>query len=73
MILFNKISGKILQSDNFFFQREALAFATEPIFASLANVLGAHDNIAGASKFLADFQLYEVELKHGMLQVCKFY
>ncbi|CAG5134144.1 unnamed protein product [Candidula unifasciata] len=49
--------------------REALAFATEPVFASLANVLGACDNIGGPSKFLSDFQLYEVEIKHGLLQV----
>lgn len=49
--------------------REALAFATEPVFASLANVLGSHENLSGGAKFLADFQLYEVEIKHGLLQV----
>ena len=28
-----------------FFSRDCLAFATEPIFASLANLLGKHDNM----------------------------
>lgn len=29
----------------FSFSRDCLAFATEPIFASLANLLGKHDNM----------------------------
>ncbi|KAH9518743.1 SCY1-like protein 2 [Bulinus truncatus] len=49
--------------------REALAFATEPVFASLANVLGLCDNLTGSSKVLSEFQLYEVEIKHGLLQI----
>ncbi|XP_035825560.1 SCY1-like protein 2 [Aplysia californica] len=49
--------------------REALAFATEPVFASLANVLGSLDNIGSPPQFLTDFELYEVEIKHGLLQV----
>uniref|UniRef100_A0A2C9JXV3 Protein kinase domain-containing protein n=1 Tax=Biomphalaria glabrata TaxID=6526 RepID=A0A2C9JXV3_BIOGL len=48
--------------------REALAFATEPVFSSLANVLGSCDNLSGGSKILTEFQLYEVEIKHGLLQ-----
>lgn len=31
--------------DMFCFFRDCLAFATEPIFASLANLLGKHDNM----------------------------
>ncbi|KAK3576147.1 hypothetical protein CHS0354_016306 [Potamilus streckersoni] len=51
--------------------RESLAFATEPVFASLANVLGNHENIPAqtALKELQEFQLYEVEIKYGLLQV----
>ncbi|XP_059155505.1 SCY1-like protein 2 isoform X2 [Physella acuta] len=49
--------------------REALAFATEPVFSCLANVLGDHSNLTGGSKYLTDFQLYEVEIKHGLLQI----
>ncbi|GAB6032653.1 hypothetical protein CHUAL_011531 [Chamberlinius hualienensis] len=52
--------------------RESLAFATEPIFASLANVLGCHENMP--SPLPADmegYQLYEVEIKHGVLQLCE--
>ena len=50
--------------------REALAFATEPVFSSLANVLGNRDNMGGNStKFLENFTLFEVEIKHGLLQV----
>ncbi|XP_055899440.1 SCY1-like protein 2 isoform X1 [Biomphalaria glabrata] len=49
--------------------REALAFATEPVFSSLANVLGSCDNLSGGSKILSEFQLYEVEIKHGLLQI----
>ncbi|XP_069132809.1 SCY1-like protein 2 isoform X2 [Argopecten irradians] len=50
--------------------REALAFATEPVFASLGNVLGFHDNLPSPlPRQLADFSLYEVEIKHGLLQL----
>ena len=49
--------------------REALAYATEPVFASLANVLGNTDNLASPPKFLTEFSLFEVEIKHGLLQV----
>ncbi|XP_076472048.1 SCY1-like protein 2 [Babylonia areolata] len=49
--------------------REALAFATEPVFASLANVLGTMTSLTPVPKELQDFQLYDVEIKHGLLQV----
>ena len=51
--------------------RESLAFATEPVFASLANVLGNHDNMPSPPpKDIAEHKLYDVEIKYGLLQVC---
>ncbi|XP_020799857.1 SCY1-like protein 2 [Drosophila serrata] len=41
--------------------RDSLAFATEPVFASLANVVG--DNVRSEKK------LYDVEIRHGLLQL----
>lgn len=50
--------------------RESLAFATEPVFASLANVIGQHDNLPNpAPSYLKDFVLFDVEIKYGLLQV----
>ncbi|ESP05108.1 hypothetical protein LOTGIDRAFT_151904 [Lottia gigantea] len=49
--------------------REYLAFATEPVFASLANVLGNHENITPVPKELQEYKLFEVEIRHGLLQV----
>lgn len=50
--------------------REALAFATEPIFSSLANVLGNRENMgSNPPNFLNNFSLFEVEIKHGLLQI----
>lgn len=52
--------------------RETLAFATEPVFSSLANVLNKHDNMP--NPLPADFKeykLFEVEIKHGLLQVAE--
>lgn len=50
--------------------RESLAFATEPVFASLANVLGCHDNLPNPlPKDLHEYKLYDVEIKYGLLQV----
>ncbi|ALC45527.1 CG1951 [Drosophila busckii] len=41
--------------------RDSLAFATEPVFASLSNVVG--DNVR------SDKKLYDVEIRHGLLQL----
>jgi len=50
--------------------RESLAFATEPVFASLANVIGHHENMPSpVPSELKDYQLFEVEIKYGILQV----
>ncbi|KAL0276542.1 UNVERIFIED_CONTAM: hypothetical protein PYX00_004098 [Menopon gallinae] len=49
--------------------RESLAFATEPVFASLANVLGNRENMPTTNN--RDFKLYDVEIKYGLLQVAE--
>ncbi|XP_046552387.1 SCY1-like protein 2 isoform X2 [Haliotis rubra] len=49
--------------------RETLAFATEPVFCSLANVLGNHDNMTTVPKELQEYELYDVEVRHGLLQM----
>ncbi|XP_062122093.1 LOW QUALITY PROTEIN: SCY1-like protein 2 [Drosophila sulfurigaster albostrigata] len=41
--------------------RDSLAFATEPVFASLANVVG--------DAVRSDKKLYDVEIRHGLLQL----
>lgn len=50
--------------------RDTLAFATEPVFASLANVLGQTNNLPSPPPYLLkDFKLYDVEIKYGLMQV----
>ncbi|XP_069689462.1 SCY1-like protein 2 isoform X1 [Periplaneta americana] len=50
--------------------RESLAFATEPVFASLANILGSTENMPSPPPSqLKNYKLYEVEIKYGLLQV----
>lgn len=50
--------------------RESLAFATEPVFASLANALGQTDNMPHpVPAELADYKFFEVEIKYGLLQI----
>ncbi|KAI8512793.1 SCY1-like protein 2, partial [Branchiostoma belcheri] len=50
--------------------RDSLAFATEPVFASLANVLGNYENMpTPVPAAIKDHELYEVEIKYGLLQV----
>ncbi|CAN7998877.1 unnamed protein product [Ixodes hexagonus] len=50
--------------------RESLAFATEPAFCSLANILGQSENMpVPPPPELKDYQLYDVEIKYGFLQV----
>lgn len=48
--------------------RESLAFATEPVFASLANVLGKTTNMPQPAN-MSDYKLYEIEIKYGLLQI----
>uniref|UniRef100_A0A8C2LXZ5 Protein kinase domain-containing protein n=1 Tax=Cricetulus griseus TaxID=10029 RepID=A0A8C2LXZ5_CRIGR len=50
--------------------RDCLAFCTEPVFASLANVLGNWENLPSSiSPDIKDYKLYDVETKFGLLQV----
>ncbi|KTF74793.1 hypothetical protein cypCar_00036126 [Cyprinus carpio] len=50
--------------------RDCLAFCTEPVFASLANVLGQWDNLPSpVPTDIKEYKLYDVETKYGLLQV----
>ena len=50
--------------------RDSLAFATEPVLASLANALGNHDNLPQPLPvLLKDYKLHDVEIKYGLLQL----
>ncbi|VDL91896.1 unnamed protein product [Schistocephalus solidus] len=52
--------------------RDSLGFATEPVFTSLANALGRHDNLTGPiTDKLTDFKFTDIELKYGILQICE--
>uniref|UniRef100_A0A2A4K326 Protein kinase domain-containing protein n=1 Tax=Heliothis virescens TaxID=7102 RepID=A0A2A4K326_HELVI len=52
--------------------RESLAFATEPVFASLANVLGNTENMAQPiPNHLVNYKLYELEIKYGLMQIAE--
>lgn len=50
--------------------RESLAFATEPVFASLANVLGQTINMPQPAN-LSGYKLFDVEIKYGLLQLAE--
>lgn len=53
-----------------FISRDCLAFCTEPVFASLANVLGQWDNLPSpVPTDIKEYKLYDVETKYGLLQV----
>lgn len=49
--------------------RDCLAFATEPVFASLANILGKRDNMPANNDSITTYKLYDVEIKYGLLQI----
>lgn len=52
--------------------RESLAFATEPIFASLANILGNTENMpVPIPSHLTNYKLYELEIKYGLMQIAE--
>ena len=52
--------------------RDCLAFASEPVLASLANVLGDHDNLPHPTpEGLRGFTLHEVEIKYGLKQLAE--
>lgn len=50
--------------------RDCLAFCTEPVFASLSNVLGQWDNLPSPLPTdIKKYKLFDVETKYGLLQV----
>ncbi|KAE8615048.1 hypothetical protein XENTR_v10008391 [Xenopus tropicalis] len=50
--------------------RDCLAFCTEPVFASLANVLGSWDNLPSPlPPEIREHKLFDAEAKYGLLQV----
>ncbi|KAF9899113.1 hypothetical protein BX616_003270, partial [Lobosporangium transversale] len=51
--------------------RTAIAFATEPIFASLSNLLGNYENLPSVSEDIRKFELDELEMQKGLLQLGK--
>ncbi|XP_066139068.1 SCY1-like protein 2 [Euwallacea fornicatus] len=50
--------------------RDSLAFATEPVFASLANVLGETINMPQPAN-MSDYKFFDIEIKYGMLQIAE--
>ena len=61
----------ILQSEYLF--QSLIVFClcfTEPVFASLANLLGRHDNLPSPLPAqIRDYKMFDVEIKYGLLQV----
>ncbi|XP_014227609.1 SCY1-like protein 2 [Trichogramma pretiosum] len=50
--------------------RDSLAFATEPVFASLANILGDVDSLPQSARaVLQDYKLLDLEMKFGIYQL----
>lgn len=50
--------------------RESLAFATEPVFASLANILGNTTNVPHPTPSnIRNYKLFDVEIKYGIIQL----
>ncbi|XP_073987865.1 SCY1-like protein 2 [Rhodnius prolixus] len=48
--------------------RDCLAFATEPVFSSLANILGNKENLPPNCD-VNGYQLFDVEIKYGLMQI----
>ncbi|XP_038975484.1 SCY1-like protein 2 [Phoenix dactylifera] len=51
--------------------KNAMAMVTEPLFASVANALGNHDNIPKVPKELRGMEMGLLEVKHGLLQIAE--
>lgn len=52
--------------------RDSLAFVTEPIYASLSNILGNHTNMPSPAETQTPnqfHQLHEIEIKYGLIQL----
>lgn len=61
-------------SSVFFSFSETLAFATEPVMASLANILGyLEDRLPqNLPNSVREYTFLDIEIKYGLLQVSKF-
>jgi len=52
--------------------RDCLAFATEPVFASLANILGQQEQLPSpVPEQLRGHEMFDIEVKYGLLQVAE--
>ncbi|CAG8692310.1 710_t:CDS:10, partial [Funneliformis caledonium] len=51
--------------------RTVITFATEPILCSLSNLLGNYDNLSPVSDDIKNFDMDELEIQKGLLQVGK--
>ena len=52
--------------------RDCLAFATEPVYCSLANALCRWENMPQpVPKHIREYKLFDVEIKYGLLQVSR--
>ncbi|CAN0887883.1 SCY1-like protein 2 A [Linum grandiflorum] len=51
--------------------KNAMAMVTEPLFASVANVLGNFENVEKVPKELQGIEMGLLEVKHGLLQVAE--
>ncbi|XP_054159114.1 SCY1-like protein 2 [Oppia nitens] len=50
--------------------RDSIAFATEPVMSSLANLLGNRDNTpTPLSPEIDNYELFDVEIKYGLLKI----
>ncbi|KAL3098010.1 hypothetical protein niasHT_027555 [Heterodera trifolii] len=51
--------------------RDCFAFCTEPLFACLANCFGDLTNVSSPPAHLTEFQLLDVERRHGLYQIAE--
>ncbi|KAK9200123.1 hypothetical protein WN944_015319 [Citrus x changshan-huyou] len=51
--------------------KNAMAMVTEPLFASVANVLGNFENVSKVPKELKGLEISLLEMKHGLLQIAE--
>lgn len=51
--------------------KNAMAMVTEPLFASVANVLGNLENVSKVPKELKGLEMSLLEMKHGLLQIAE--
>lgn len=52
-----------------FYFRESLVMCTEPILGVVSNLLGKHVNMLKIPNNLKGYEMYDVEIKYGLLQV----